>query len=233
MNNVAHPDLDADTRLELSESQEDYLKQIFLLGDDGDRVSTQALACRLRVKPASVTEMVGRLAQLGLVEHAPYRGVRLTEGGRRVALEMLRHHRLLETFLVEALGYRWDQVHEEAERLEHVISERFEERIAEAMGHPTHDPHGDPIPTPDLDLPSGESLVPLQDLPVGTRGKLVRVGAQDSDNLSLLRRLGLEPGSTVEVVADDSRGIRVRVGTDRFLLPAYLAETLWMERLEQ
>ena len=177
--------------------------------------------------------MVGRLAQLGLVEHAPYRGVRLTEGGRRVALEMLRHHRLLETFLVEALGYRWDQVHEEAERLEHVISERFEERIAEAMGHPTHDPHGDPIPTPDLDLPSGESLVPLQDLPVGTRGKLVRVGAQDSDNLSLLRRLGLEPGSTVEVVADDTRGIRVRVGTDRFLLPAYLAETLWMERLEQ
>ena len=233
MNNVTFPDLDADSRLELSESQEDYLKQIFLLGDDGDRVSTQALARRLCVKPASVTEMVGRLAQLGLVEHAPYRGVRLTEGGRRVALEMLRHHRLLETFLVEALGYRWDQVHEEAERLEHVISERFEERIAEAMGHPTHDPHGDPIPTPDLDLPSGESLVPLQDLPVGTRGKLVRVGAQDSDNLSLLRRLGLEPGSTVEVVADDTRGIRVRVGTDRFLLPAYLAETLWMERLEQ
>ena len=233
MNNVAHPNLDADPRLELSESQEDYLKQIFLLGDDGDRVSTQALARRLRVKPASVTEMVGRLAQLGLVEHAPYRGVRLTEGGRRVALEMLRHHRLLETFLVEALGYKWDQVHEEAERLEHVISERFEERIAEAMGHPTHDPHGDPIPTPDLDLPSGESLVPLQDLPVGTRGKLVRVGAQDSDNLSLLRRLGLEPGSTVEVVADHTRGIRVRVGTDRFLLPAYLAETLWMERLEQ
>jgi len=230
---VSEAHRESDSRPELSESQEDYLKQIFLLGGDAKRVSTQALARRLRVKPASVTEMVGRLAQLGLVEHAPYRGVRLTDGGRRVALEMLRHHRLLETFLVEALGYRWDQVHEEAERLEHVISERFEERIAEAMGHPTHDPHGDPIPTPDLDLPSGESLVPLQDLPVGTRGKLVRVGAQDSDNLSLLRRLGLEPGSTVEVVADDTRGIRVRVGTDRFLLPAYLAETLWMERLEQ
>ena len=230
---VSEAHRESDSRPELSESQEDYLKQIFLLGGDAKRVSTQALARRLRVKPASVTEMVGRLAQLGLVEHAPYRGVRLTDGGRRVALEMLRHHRLLETFLVEALGYRWDQVHEEAERLEHVISERFEERIAEAMGHPTHDPHGDPIPTPDLDLPSGDSSVPLQDLPVGTRGKLVRVGAQDSDNLSLLRRLGLEPGSTVEVVADDSRGIRVRVGTDRFLLPAYLAETLWMERLEQ
>ena len=232
MNNVAHPALDADPRLELSESQEDYLKQIFLLGDDGDRVSTQALARRLRVKPASVTEMVGRLAQLGLVEHAPYRGVRLTDGGRRVALEMLRHHRLLETFLVEALGYRWDQVHEEAERLEHVISERFEERIAEAMGHPTHDPHGDPIPASDLSLPIGDASVPLQDLPVGFRGTLVRVGAQDPDNLNLLRRLGLAPGCTVEVVSDEERGIRVRVGEDRFLLPTYLAETLWMERAE-
>lgn len=227
----AHPRFD--TRPELSESQEDYLKQIFLLGGDGDRVSTQALARRLQVKPASVTEMVGRLSQLDLVEHAPYYGVQLTDGGRRVALEMLRHHRLLETFLVEALGYKWDEVHEEAERLEHVISERFEERIAEAMGHPTHDPHGDPIPTTDLDLPNGDSLVPLQDLPVGSRGILVRVGAQDPDNLSLLRRLGLVLGSTVEVVSEDPRDIRVQVGNDRFMLPTYLAETLWIERLEQ
>ena len=144
---------------------------------------------------------------------------------------MLRLHRLLETFLVEALGYKWDEVHEEAERLEHVISERFEERIAEVMGHPTHDPHGDPIPTPDLDLPNGDSLVPLQDLPVGSRGILVRVGAQDPDNLKLLRRLGLVLGSTVEVVLDDPRGIRVQVGNDRFMLPTYLAATLWIERL--
>jgi len=233
MTEVARTYQDDETRPELSESQEDYLKQIFLLGGDGDRVSTQALARRLRVKPASVTEMVGRLAQLGLVEHAPYRGVRLTDAGRRVALEMLRHHRLLETFLVEALGYSWDQVHEEAERLEHVISERFEERIAEAMGHPTHDPHGDPIPTPDLSLPNGDASVPLQDLPVGFRGTLVRVGAQDPDNLNLLRRLGLLPGSTVEVVSDDGRGLRVLVGDDRFLLPTYLAETLWMEKVER
>ena len=196
-------------------------------------MSTQALARRLRVKPASVTEMVGRLAQLDLVEHAPYRGVRLTDGGRRVALEMLRHHRLLETFLVEALGYKWDQVHEEAERLEHVISERFEERIAEVMGHPTHDPHGDPIPAPDLSLPTGDASMPLQDLPVGFRGTLVRVGAQDPDNLNLLRRLGLAPGSTIEVVSGDERGVRVQVGEDRFLLPTYLAETLWMEKVER
>lgn len=232
MTEVAQSYRNDEPRPELSESQEDYLKQIFLLGGDRERVSTQALARRLRVKPASVTEMVGRLAHLGLVEHARYRGVRLTDGGRRVALEMLRHHRLLETFLVEALGYKWDQVHEEAERLEHVISERFEERIAEAMGHPTHDPHGDPIPTPDLDLPNGDSSVPLYDLPVGFLGTLVRVGAQDPDNLNLLRRLGLAPGCTVEVVSDDERGKRIRVGGDRFLLPTYLAETLWMERSE-
>ena len=233
MTEVAEQRCHGDPRPELSESQEDYLKQIFLLGGDGDRVSTQALAHRLCVKPASVTEMVGRLAQLDLVEHAPYRGVRLTDAGRRVALEMLRHHRLLETYLVEALGYNWDQVHEEAERLEHVISERFEERIAEAMGHPTHDPHGDPIPASDLSLPTGDASVPLQDLPVGVRGTLVRVGAQDPDNLNLLRRLGLEPGCTVEVVSDDERGIRVRVGEDRFLLPAYLAEALWMEKVKR
>lgn len=232
MTGLAEQRREGNPRPELSESQEDYLKQIFLLGGDGDRVSTQALARRLRVKPASVTEMVGRLAQLGLVEHARYHGVRLTNAGRRVALEMLRHHRLLETFLVEALGYKWDQVHEEAERLEHVISERFEERIAEAMGHPTHDPHGDPIPAPDLSLPSGDSSVPLYDLPVGFLGTVVRVGAQDPDNLNLLRRLGLAPGCTVEVVSDDERGKRIRVGGDRFLLPTYLAETLWMERSE-
>ena len=232
MSSVTNAPREEGRRPHLSESQEDYLKQILLLGGDGKRVSTQALASRLRVKPASVTEMIGRLSRSGFVEHAPYHGVQLTDSGRKVAIEMLRHHRLLETFLVEALGYNWDQVHEEAERLEHVISERFEERIAEVMGHPTHDPHGDPIPTPDLDLPNGDSLVPLQGLPVGFRGKLVRVGAQDPDNLNLLERLGLAPGSNVEVVSDEKRGVRVRVGRDRFLLPTYLAETLWMERLE-
>lgn len=222
--------LPGDQRPELSESQEDYLKQIFLLGGDSGRVSTQALARRLEVKPASVTEMVGRLAQLGLVEHAPYRGVQLTGAGRRVALEMLRHHRLLETFLVEALGYTWDEVHEEAERLEHVISERFEARIAEVMGHPTHDPHGDPIPTPDLNLPQIDSSTPMQEVPIGSRGILVRVGAQDADNLDFLDRLGLSLGCRVEVLADEERGLRIRLGDESLLLPTYLAEALWMEK---
>lgn len=217
-------------RPELSESQEDYLKQIFLLGGEGDRVTTQALSRRLRVKPASVTEMIGRLAQLELVEHAPYRGVKLTTTGRKVALEMLRHHRLLETFLVEMLGYDWDQVHEEAERLEHVISERFEARIAEAMGHPTRDPHGDPIPTTELDLPNQESWMQLEELPAGEPATLVRVESQDPDHLSLLKRLGLEPGCTIEVVETSGRGLRVLVGSEKFLLPTYLAETLWIEK---
>ena len=233
MENRSHLGGDNGSRPELSEPQEDYLKQIFLLGGDGRRVSTQALARRLGVTPASVSEMVVRLDQLDLVEHAPYRGVRLTAAGRRVALEMLRHHRLLETYLVEALGYGWDEVHEEAEKLEHVISERFEERIAEAMGHPTHDPHGDPIPKSDLSLPIGESGVQLSGMPAGTRGTVVRVGVQDSHDLHLLKRLGVEVGSEIEVISDDLKGARVRVGNDRFLLPSDLAERLWIEGAEQ
>jgi DtxR family Mn-dependent transcriptional regulator len=232
MENIAGNGNDEASRNPLSESQEDYLKQIFLLGEGRGKVTTQAIAGRLGVRPASVTEMVGRLAQLDLVEHAPYRGVRLTEAGRRVALEMLRHHRLLETFLVEVLGYRWDQVHEEAERLEHVISERFEARIAEAMGHPTRDPHGDPIPSRDLNLPNGETSVPLRELASGMRATLVRVGAQDPVSLNLLKRCGLAPGSRVEMLEDDERGVRVQVGEDRFLVPTDLAEMLWMERVE-
>jgi DtxR family Mn-dependent transcriptional regulator len=217
------------SRLVLSEAQEDYLKQIFILGEDRQKVGTQALAHRLEVRPASVTEMVGRLAQLGLVDHARYRGVSLTDSGRRVALEMLRHHRLLETFLVEVLGYGWDQVHEEAERLEHVISERFEARIAEAMGHPTRDPHGDPIPTADLSMPPEAAPMSLAELPAGASGTLARVGAQDRENLDLLDRLGLAPGSSIEVIAAEGAALRVRAGGESFLLPGFLAERLWME----
>ncbi len=154
----------------LSEAQEDYLKQLLLLEEAlGSPVSTQALAERLGVKPPSVTGMLKKLSALGLVAHAPYRGARLTEAGRRVALEVLRHHRLLETYLHQALGYGWEEVHQEAERLEHVISEDLEERIAEALGHPPFDPHGDPIPTRELALPQGRGL-PLAEAPLGGAG---------------------------------------------------------------
>ncbi len=133
----------------LSQAQEDYLKQILSLGGGDGTVSTVELADRLGVRPPSVTGMVRRLAELGLVEHRPYRGVSLTCRGRRAALETVRHHRLLETFLVQVLGFSEDEVHDEAERLEHAISARVEGRIAEVLGHPTTDPHGAPIPAAD------------------------------------------------------------------------------------
>jgi len=219
-----------DDRPALTEAQEDYLKQILLLQERHGKAGTKELANRLRVRPASVTEMLGRLGQLGMVQHIRYQGVTLTPSGRRVALEMLRHHRLLETYLVRELGYSWDQVHEEAERLEHVISERFENRIAEAMGHPTHDPHGDPIPGVDLQMPPDESWVRLDALGSGDRGELVRVGAQDRDSLKTLQRLGVALGSPVEVTETDETSVSVRLGRDRQVLPITLARRLWVER---
>jgi DtxR family Mn-dependent transcriptional regulator len=223
--------MDDEIRASLSESQEDYLKQILLLGDrTGLPVGTRDLAVRLGVRPASVTGMVQRLAALGLVEHERYRGVQLTARGRRVALEMVRHHRLLETFLLETLGYTWDEVHDEAERLEHAISERFEERIAEALGHPTHDPHGDPIPRPDLSMPESPAGDRLAELPPGCRGRVVRVETQDPDALTLLARLELVPGAALGALESVGNGIRVELadGT-RYLIPMELARRLWVE----
>ncbi|MDQ7040408.1 MAG: metal-dependent transcriptional regulator [Rhodothermus sp.] len=211
----------------LSEAQEDYLKQIFLLGE-GEPVSTTALAERLGVRPASVTGMLQKLAALGLVEYRPYQGARLTEAGRKIAIELLRHHRLIETFLAEALGYDWHEVHDEAERLEHVISEQFEARIAEWLGHPERDPHGDPIPRPDLTFPALEPGRPLLLLPTGAVAQIVRVRAQDPDTLNLLARLSLRPGTRVHVLEQTPRGVRVAVGHERFLLPQELAEAIWV-----
>jgi DtxR family Mn-dependent transcriptional regulator len=219
-------------QLGLTESQEDYLKQILLIGESGGAVSTQSLADRLRVRPASVTGMIRRLVELGLVEHEPYRGVRLTDEGRQAALEILRHHRLLETFLAVKLGYRWDEVHDEAERLEHVISDLFESRIAEALGHPTRDPHGDPIPDSTLVMPSSEDGARLASLEAGFEGRLVRVNSQDSDSLNLLGRLGLVPGVRVKVTERTDSAVRIDVAGERYLLPAELAAELWLKEEE-
>src|SRR5206468_1070613 len=137
----------------LTEAIQDYLRAIYLLGEQGDRVAVTALARRLHVSPASVSAMVKKLAALELAEHARYRGVTLTAAGERVALEVIRHHRLLELYLAETLGVHVDDVHDEADRLEHAISEGLEARIDEALGFPTHDPHGDPIPDANLEWP--------------------------------------------------------------------------------
>ena len=184
----------------VSVASQDYVKGIYALESRrGESVSTNALAERLAVSPASASAMVRKLAEAGLVEHTPYHGVRLTTRGRRVALEVIRRHRLLETFLVQELGMPWDRVHAEAEVLEHVVSAALEQRIAEKLGHPARDPHGDPIPSAELEmdeLPTER----LTDLGVGARGRFVRVSDADPAMLSYLADLGIAPGDGCEVI---------------------------------
>jgi DtxR family Mn-dependent transcriptional regulator len=186
----------------LSASVEDYAKAIYALEARYGVASTNALAERLGVSAPAVSAMVKKLDGLGYVSHVRYRGVRLTAAGRRVALEVLRHHRLLETFLVEELGLPWDRVHAEAEVLEHVLSEGLEARIAAKLGEPTHDPHGDPIPSRGGSLREAET-VRLDSLAAGERARFVRVSDSDPALLRELARLGIAPGA--EVVAGDFR----------------------------
>lgn len=214
------------SRHKLSEAQEDYLKQILRLTEFDEPVSTQALAHKLDVKPASVTGMVKKLAELSLVDYRPYRGIELTEAGRKIALEVQRHHRLLELYLADMLNYTWDEIHDEAERLEHVISEKFEARIAEKLGDPTHDPHGDPIPTESLEYPEALPLVMLSAMKENDQGEIKRVKTQDRDALNMLDRLNLRIDVPVKVLCKDSGGIRVEVQGDRLLLPHSLAHQL-------
>jgi DtxR family Mn-dependent transcriptional regulator len=188
----------------ISSAIEDYAKAIYALERRGSMteaatVSTNALAQRLGVTAASASGMVKRLGELGFVEHEPYRGVRLTERGRRLALEVMRHHRLLELYLVQSLGVPWDRVHAEAEVLEHVLSEELEELIAAKLGDPTHDPHGDPIPSRELLLEETPTRA-LQSLQAGDRGTFTRVSDSDPDMLRFLAERGISPGDDFEVV---------------------------------
>jgi DtxR family transcriptional regulator, Mn-dependent transcriptional regulator len=190
----------ADDAARPSEAIEDYAKAIYALGRRGDgTVSTNALADRLGVTPASVSAMLKKLADRGLAEHVPYRGVALTADGERVALEVLRHHRLLELYLAEHLGVPWDRVHEEAEALEHVLSEYLEEQIAAKLGHPTHDPHGDPIPDVGLKIDEGDTRA-LDSLEAGERGRFVRISDADPEMLRYLDDRGVRLGDELEVV---------------------------------
>jgi DtxR family Mn-dependent transcriptional regulator len=184
----------------VSPAIEDYAKAIYSLQERGAAsVTTTALAERLGVTPASASGMVKRLGELGLVEHQPYHGVALTDSGRRVALEVMRHHRLLELYLYESLGMPWDRVHEEAEVLEHVLSEELEELIATKLGDPTHDPHGDPIPTREL-IMEVVATQSLQSLLAGARGRFARVSDADPDMLRFLGERGITPGDEFEVI---------------------------------
>ncbi len=215
--------------MKLSESQEDYLKQIFLLGERYDTITTQLIADHLKIKPASVTGMIKKLADLHLLEHKPYYGVTLTEAGTRVAVEVLRHHRLLELYLSEVLGYSWDEIHDEAEKLEHHISEKFEARIAEKLGHPTHDPHGDPIPNADLTFPEGPNLISALKLIAGQKAVIRRVRTQDSDALNLLSKLDLVIGAHLTVIEAKGETIRVELNGSRMLVPGSLALQIYVE----
>jgi DtxR family Mn-dependent transcriptional regulator len=214
-----------------SEAVENYAKAIYSLQHrTGEPVATNDLADRLQVTPASASGMIKKLADQGLVEHVPYRGVQLTRDGEQVALEVLRHHRLLELYLVEQLGVPWDRVHEEAEALEHVISEDLEARIAAKLGNPTHDPHGDPIP--DAKLKIDESTTrSLADLEPGDRGQFVRVSDSDPAMLRYLSERGVALGDALEVLDRQPFGgpLTVRFGDTLQVLGGALAAAMRVE----
>ena len=214
-----------------SEAIEDYAKAIYSLAHQSDgAVTTNALAERLGVTPASVSAMVKKLNERGLVAHVRYKGVALTPAGERVALEVMRHHRLLETYLAEHLGVPWDRVHEEAEALEHVLSEYLEGRIAAKLGHPTHDPHGDPIPSASLELPIEETSR-LSDLEPGDFGRFVRVSDSDPAMLRYLSERGVALGDALEVLDRQPFGgpLTVRFGDMLQVLGGALAAAMRVE----
>ena len=197
-----------------SPSIEDYVKTVYKLGELGAAaITTTALAAALEVAPSSASGMVRKLDAVGLVEHARYGDVELTAAGRRLALDVVRRHRLIELYLVDALGYSWDEVHDEAEQLEHVVSDKLLDRIAERLGDPAYDPHGDPIPSRDGTIQTSPTVL-LSSLPPGSTGRFVRVSDADPDLLRHLHGLGVALGDRVEVVERQPFGgpLLVRIG---------------------
>jgi DtxR family Mn-dependent transcriptional regulator len=220
------------TRDNLTQSIEDYLKAIYELTLAQERAATNQIAERMGVTPASVTGMLKRLAanQPPLLDYHKHRGVALTAEGEKVALEMIRHHRLLELFLHETLGYPWDEVHAEADRLEHVISEAFEERMAQALGDPNHDPHGDPIPSRDLKLPQVD-WARLDMLRAGQRAVVQRVDNESPELLRYLSSIGLTPGVCLEVLSysEFDGNLRLQVGEVVLVLGPGVTQQIFVE----
>jgi len=224
----------ASSQLELSAAIEDYAKAIYVLESRAGIASTTALAERLAVRPASVSGMLKKLDALGLVVHENYRGARLTESGRKVALEVLRHHRLLELYLAERLGMAWDSVDAEAEVLEHVLSEELEEMIAADLGNPTLDPHGDPIPDRELAIVDVESRS-LDALEPGDSGRFVRVSDSDPEMLRFLTEQGIAPGAEFELIEKQpfDGPLFVRFGDEVHVLGATLARAMRVTAAEK
>jgi DtxR family Mn-dependent transcriptional regulator len=215
---------------EISDAVENYAKAIYALEQREDTVTTNAIAERMGVTAASASGMVKKLDGLGLVSHQPYKGVKLTEAGERVALEVIRHHRLLELYLAESLDVPWDRVHAEAEVLEHVLSEELEELIAAKLGNPTVDPHGDPIPTADLVIEERPTSA-LADLEAGARATFVRISDSDPEMLRYLAERGIAPGDGFEVI--DKQPFEgptfARFGDDVHVLGGALARAMRVE----
>lgn len=214
-----------------TEAVEDYLKTIYLVEAEHGEVTTVALAERMEVSAPSVTGMLKKLAELKLVKHEPYHGVTLTSAGRKIALEVIRHHRLLELYLAEALGYSWDKVHAEAEKLEHHISEEFEDKIAALLGNPDTDPHGDPIPAKDGTIPT-HATVRLAEVNEGEIVVVSRVSAQDAGQLSYLGSLGIRPEVALTVVhkAPFDGPVHLRVGATEHHVGLNLARQIFIKR---
>jgi DtxR family Mn-dependent transcriptional regulator len=218
---------------DLTAAVQDYAKAIYTLETRDGSASTNELAALLEVRPASVSGMLRKLSELGLAEHERYRGVRLTERGRRVALEVIRHHRLLEAFLVESLGMTWDEVHDEAEVLEHALSEELEELIAAKLGNPTVDPHGDPIPSRELTLPETPEPA-LTELEPGEAATFVRISDSDPEMLRFLSERDIVPGTNLELIERQpfDGPLFVRVGDDVHVLGSTLAGAMHVRREE-
>ena len=197
----------------LSPSAEDYLKAIYGLSENGEAASTSAIAESLAIQPPSVTEMIKRLAEAGLLEHERHRGVRLTRPGKVEALRIMRRHRILETYLCEKLGYSWHDVHQEAERLEHAASDNLVEQMSRALGAPSHDPHGAPIPTK-MGTIEETDLVTLDDAPAGTRLRIRAVRDEDPEGLRAIAEEGLTPGTLVTISGEAASDGSIRVSFD-------------------
>jgi DtxR family Mn-dependent transcriptional regulator len=217
-------------------SVEDYLKTIYKIEESSGAAATNDIATRLAVAPASVSGMVRRLADQGLLEHERYRGVRLTDEGRRVALSTMRRHRIIELYLVEQLGYSWDLVHDEAERLEHAASNELIDRMAAVLGEPTLDPHGAPIPTREGEIEEEDDF-PLTDLLIGETGRITRVSDSDSDLLRYLTELGLTLGAvvTIKEIAPFVGPITLRIAEEEAgdrIIAHHIAHAIRLQRVE-
>jgi DtxR family transcriptional regulator, Mn-dependent transcriptional regulator len=211
-------------KVELSDAIQDYLKELYKLHAAGERATTSIVARRMGVSPPSATAMIKKLAELGLVEHTPYKGATLSDEGERTALEIVRHHRLLEQYLAQSLGLSIDEVHAEADRLEHALSEELEAHIDRTLGYPTHDPHGDPIPDANLHIAEGE-VRPLATLTEGDEATIRRVPDGDGELLRYLSKLRLTPGRRVRIAGIEPFGgpVTVAVGSARHPISRELA----------